>query len=74
MQATVSSVESSTVSIKTATHKFRIWWNAAGYWQTDVYAPACKRMRGLAGAKACWLYFGSAPSLIKAMTNVAITL
>jgi hypothetical protein len=66
MQATSSPVETSTVYVVTSNNEFRIWWNRQGcYWQTDI--------RSLCDVED-FRYFGQAPSLIQAMTNVAITL
>jgi hypothetical protein len=63
MQATTSSVETSTVYVTSNSNTFRIWWNRNGcYWQTDI----CKLGN--------YHYFGQAHSLIQAMTNIAITL
>jgi hypothetical protein len=56
------SVEADTVSVTSSSNKFRIWFNPQGYWQTDIL-----HAEG-------YLYFGSAPSLVAAMTNIAITL
>jgi hypothetical protein len=63
MQATTSSVETSTVYVTSNSNTFRIWFNPVGYWQTDIRKPGIG-----------YMYFGQAKSLIQAMTNVAITL
>jgi hypothetical protein len=63
MQTALTPTETSTVFVSTASNTYRIWWNRNGcYWQTDIL-----------GAEH-WLYFGQADSLIKSMTNIAITL
>ena len=67
MQATTSSVETSTVYVTSNSNTFRIWWNRQScYWQTDI--------RDLRKSGNFYSYFGQAHSLIQAMTNVAITL
>jgi hypothetical protein len=68
MQAAVPSVATSTVWIQSSTHNFRVWYNPAGYWQTDIKNAGQDRVLG----EPLWLYFGQASSLIQAMTNIAI--
>jgi hypothetical protein len=71
MQATPTSVETSTVFVSSASNRFRIWWNRNGcYWQTDIRRPESDCV----APSFCWMYFGQASSLIQAMTNIAITL
>ena len=60
---TPHSVETSTVFITASRNRFRVWYNPAGYWQTDVF-----------NAELGWLYFSCASTLIAAMSNVAVTL
>jgi hypothetical protein len=60
MQAPVSETEKSTVFVTTINRVFRVWFNPAGYWQTDLRSSA----------NESWMYFGCASTLIAAMANL----
>ena len=70
MQAIPASVETSTVFITPVNSliEFRVWYNPNGYWQIDIIRHENDNDFG------AWLYFGNAPTLVRAFEQVAITL